>query len=49
VFLMKGGRIVKSGPPGQVLRAAVLEPVYEVPFAEARAEGLSHPVIVPRA
>jgi iron complex transport system ATP-binding protein len=49
VFLMKEGRIVKSGAAGEVLRASVLEPVYEVRFHEAHAEGLSHPVIVPRA
>jgi iron complex transport system ATP-binding protein len=48
VFLMKEGRIVAHGPPALVLRASVLEPVYEVPFHEAWTDGLSHPLLVPK-
>jgi iron complex transport system ATP-binding protein len=47
VLLMKDGRIVRQGPPADVLRKEVLEPVYEVRFHEARAPGMTHPVLVP--
>jgi iron complex transport system ATP-binding protein len=49
VLLMKQGRIVRQGPPSEILRAAVLEPVYEVAFREAFSDGLDHPLLVPRA
>jgi iron complex transport system ATP-binding protein len=48
VFLMKEGRIATHGPAAEVLRASVLEPVYEVAFHEAWTDGLSHPLLVPR-
>jgi ABC-type cobalamin/Fe3+-siderophores transport system ATPase subunit len=49
VALMKDGRIVRQGPPAEILRASVLEGVYEVPFHEAWTDGLDHPLLVPKA
>jgi iron complex transport system ATP-binding protein len=49
ILLMKAGRIVRQGPPSELLRADVLEPIYDVKFHEGRADGLSHPLLVPRA
>ena len=46
---MKEGRIVRQGPPAEILRASVLEGVYEVPFHEAWTDGLDHPLLVPKA
>lgn len=49
VLVLKGGRIVASGPPAEVLRASVLEPVYETRLLEARVAGRDLPVLIPSA
>jgi ABC-type cobalamin transport system ATPase subunit len=48
VWVVKGGVVVLSGPPGDVLRAKPLSEIYGVAFDEATVEGRPTPVVVPR-
>lgn len=47
-WVMKDGAVVAEGPPDDVLRAAVLGPVFEVAFEESRAPGRARPYLHPR-
>lgn len=47
-WVMKDGVVVAAGPPGEVLRAAVLGPVFDVAFDESAVPGRTHPLLHPR-
>lgn len=46
VHVMAGGRVTASGPPAEVLRAEVLEPVYRTPFQILTHPQSGRPVVV---
>ncbi len=46
VVLMAGGSIVADGPPGDVLRADLLEVVFDIPMLVIPHPQLSHPIVI---
>ena len=46
VVLMAGGSIVADGPPGDVLRADLLESVFDIPMLVIPHPQLSHPLVI---
>ncbi len=46
VVLMAGGRIVADGTPAVVLRADLLESVFEIPMLVIPHPQLSHPLVI---
>jgi iron complex transport system ATP-binding protein len=47
VVLLHQGRVVAAGAPEEVMRASVLEPVYEWPLVVARDPAVGAPTLVP--
>lgn len=47
IVLLHRGRVAASGPPADVMRGDVLEPVYEWPLVVSRDPAVGAPVLVP--
>ncbi len=47
IVLLHHGRVVAAGPPVDVMRGDVLEPVYEWPLVVARDPAVGAPVLIP--
>jgi iron complex transport system ATP-binding protein len=47
IVLLHRGRVVAAGPPADVMRGDVLEPVYEWPLVVSRDPAIGAPVLVP--
>jgi iron complex transport system ATP-binding protein len=47
VIVLSQGEVHAAGPPLEILRASVLEPVYRTRILEARVEGHPFPVLLP--
>ncbi len=46
VVLMADARVVEAGPPAQVLRADLLEAVFDIPMLVIPHPQLSHPIVI---